>query len=783
MVSSLLLWALLLLPIVPAKRFAEWLFPRAEMIRLFFVALWFYIIIIQIQMQVLGVLGLMALPGALALGGATALGALWLPRPGQRLDVGALIKERFAAATPPERVAAVLLMLPTLYALMRLAGDGPYFMWDDWAYHGPVVTGMMRSDSVHFFRNNFAMYYPFNPHLLVFYTTLATGDLQWVWLPTVYWIFVGSVAWMVLALAAPARCLEFFLLGGAIFGMSQEVRWFQNAFCSTDVFGAIGLFSAFAVARPREGADDDEVRANALFCGMLIGYTIGTKNFFVVPGVGAAATCLYWSTWGRRLAERGTTAHLTMGGWVFGLGLLGTFITGSFWYFYNLLIAGNPVFPVKMLGFDGVVKARYFRKTTMYYFGERAQWSWDFWRDALSQWLLWPEPHGVMLNLGLVGGVVICGVAAWRVWWRKKASPVPLGMMPGMILGAAILLGAYPFLPYSGTFIGTDYLVISRRYLLFCFMVALAFWAYLAGTTLRGRKPMARVIRILFYLMLALEWPLLVWYKDYLYLKMFKFLKEAPYVTFSWLETESGIAWQLGNNYRNIGWDVYGWSLAVVGIIALLAVRLAPGTVQRLEVMGRLKMPILGGVAVGLLALAIVRPMVHPGPYRTFYPRWDTVQLARGANAVDQLPPDSRVGGLGGSMWEQWYLHGSRGQLEPVYLQNNGKVLEELHTAYRRGLIDPDDDDTQPRIGVPPQGVLLKPELFPERLRASTLDYLFVTQYAGGWPPQREIVRTMEDFKLIYEDGYCEIYQHLESPDEPLTKLPPAETLGEHLPI
>lgn len=777
-----------MLPVWPARRIAECLFPDVEPLRAFFIAVWCYILLVHFQMMILGTAGLLTLPWSLAFGVAIVAATMKLPPAKRPLNPGAALSAWFAAASPHARVAGVALAIPTLYCFVRLAAtEGPHFMWDDWAYHGPVVTGMMRSDSTRFFRHNMAMYYPFNPHLLNMETTLAGGTLAWTWMATTLWVFVASLAWATLSLNVDERGREFFLLAGALFGMSQEVRWFEQAFCPVDIAVAIALLSAFAVARPRGGAGDGELRLNALLCGLIVGYAVGTKHFYMVPSVCAALTCLYWSTLGRAAAFADRRAAWTMASQVFGLGFLGVFLSGSYWYLYNIVLTGNPLFPLRFAFFPGTIKGSGFRRTTFMWWGEQADWSPDFWANALKQWINWPFYMGVGMSVGLLAGVVVCAVLAWRRWSRQPEATFPVGVMPGMMAAAWLLLLAYPHLPYSGTYNVTDDLIISRRFLVFCLVGALAFWAHAAGWTTRGGwQPLAVPTRVAFWFLTITHWPFVrfdsmilpdaTWdLRAWFYYVWEQVALRNP--LFPWDPPAWGAYFQgrMAPADPFFPLDVAGWIAAMVLVVGVAVARLWPRAATRaLSLPTRMPWSLTAALAATITLVGVLRPLWFPGPYNTRIQSQDPT-LMHGVWALEQLPADSRIGSLSDTAWEVWWLSGSRGQFEPVFLHHNGAAIDELHTMFANDMVDNDDPEKLPRLGLPwSLNTFPRPDLFAERIRASRVDYVFCTKYPDcfWYPDQRDALRELADFALIYDNGFNEIYQRIDQPGEQPARIP-----------
>lgn len=133
--------------------------------------------------------------------------------------------------------------------------------------------------------------------------------------------------------------------------------------------------------------------------------------------------------------------------------------------------------------------------------------------------------------------------------------------------------------------------------------------------------------------------------------------------------------------------------------------------------------------------------------------------LKLGIAALEQLPKGARIAALSTRTWENGYLYGSRLQFQPVWLDEFGQRMPPLHTVYnwqRRKM-----KQDYPRYGVVHTEATVQPERFVANVRASGIDYLFVTKYSFStptWSPLRDAVLASSDMVKIHDDGFSEIY-------------------------
>jgi hypothetical protein len=170
----------------------------------------------------------------------------------------------------------------------------------------------------------------------------------------------------------------------------------------------------------------------------------------------------------------------------------------------------------------------------------------------------------------------------------------------------------------------------------------------------------------------------------------------------------------------------------------------------------------VGTILVAVLLVGAVRERILPPPYMSVINIEWTRVIPPMIEAIDKLPPGSRIGEYSMNGWESWYLCGSRLQHIPVLLWDKGHEMVPLHEAYYAGMID----DEYPRLGMRREGYMPNPESFADNLREVDLDYMVITKYLVGvledrWPIQRPFVQAMPEFELIWTDGDTEIYRRL----------------------
>ncbi len=600
---------------------------------------------------------------------------------------------------------------------------GLQLMSDDFAYHGPAIGAWYRTGTLDHPRIMFPSYYPFNGHIITLYTIFATGDLRWTWVATFFWLLLGCGALLHVTRCLPGGKLGWGLFSAAMFLVCSEVAFYHFYTLSpADVVGAVAFLSGFVVAFPRAGAPPREALARVFLSGALIGFAMGAKSTFALPGVVGGFGLLMIALLGPSPFAFAKRLWTTM-----GLLAVSAFLAGSYWYLWNWIHARNPVFPAKVLNFRGPGNDKSWGETKLTYFIENAGDS-GIWWEIGKQSINYPHVLGMV---GVIGLIVCAGFIGRQVGVAVRTREVsPLGHpLIWMFIAGLTLILQYPFLPYSGSFI-TNELIISQRYFLFFFLI--------------GAISLCWALANLGVLIRDAQW---------------RHIAEG---------TAAGalllvIMEVLGHNRQTVGSTqtipaLVAGALVAVGIFSV-------GKMPRFSLLAikRHAFAVVLIPALVLLPIAgMVREWILPPPYMKIIDIPATAPIPRIINAIDQLPDGSRIGKFSLNTWEYGYLCGSRFQHEPVILWEQGPALITLHEAYYARMID----EGYPRFGLPRQGYLPNPDTFSEKLRQVDLDYLLVTQYLMGvfdgiWPPQRAFIQRMPEFELVWSDENSEIYKRL----------------------
>ncbi len=721
--TTLLLMLFVALPGIVAVRLSGYFFGEAEWWRRALAAGCMVPLLIYGSLMALAPFALLKLWPVLAFMVVLAAASLAIPRVPWRLDEfeASYFKPRWQVA-----VAGGLSIAAFLVFLLGNYVTGTAYMSDDYAYHGNAIAGWYRTGTLNHPRILFASYYPLNSHVITLYTIFPTGDLRWTWLATGYWLLLGSAAFLALTRCLPRYTLGWGLLTVAFFLINRQVSWHHfYTLTPADVSGAVAFLGAFVVSIPRKDAGPREALARVALGAMMLGFAMGTKASFAAASVAGGFGLLFMSLFGPSplpfFKRLGTS---------FGLIGLGAFSTGSYWFLWNWAYARNPLFPARVLNFRGPGHDRWWGETKLINHIKEAPDNGIF-KDIWDQAIDWPPALGV---LSLIGIIACIGFAAWLVCKVvRDRSVAPLGHpLLWMFIGTGILVVQYPFMPFSGSFddvTGHD-LWINHRFVIAFFMVgAITVCWGLSSLTASIRHPLGSRV--------------------------------ASAVAFLF------IAYHL--------WDCFPANGRGDGNTQSIPARLAGAAAGVLI----LVLPLLGGVresfarlpvrlvATGLLLAAIafagtIRERILPPPYMSVIKIDWTKIIPSMIDAIDRLPPGSRIGEFSMNGWESWYLCGSRLQHEPVLIWDRGREMMPLHEVYYSGMID----EGYPRFGLRRVGYLPNPDTFADNLRQVDMDYMFITRYLVGvlddaWPIQRPYIQEMPEFELIWSDGNSEIYRRV----------------------
>ncbi|MCC5876384.1 MAG: hypothetical protein JJU11_09230 [Candidatus Sumerlaeia bacterium] len=674
--------ALLLLPAFTAHRIANHLLNRFSPIARLVVAMSLWVLLIWTVLFVLAPFAMIRTIPVLFLMTLLAVAAC-------RLEDKVEAPFRFPQLPFLTKAGLALFVGALLAHAARMYTTGAIFFSDDYAYHGPVVTEWLRSGTLTHPMINFASYYPLNSHLTTLYLSLPAGNFRWSWLVNLYWIALGGAALVALVSQRGPAAIACAGLAGAMFLLTREVDWYGAALTSTDIAGSVALLAAFAIlVHTPPSPTGRELVVVSLLAGLMIGFSIGTKVNNVIPGVFALGYGLFFL---RRMND-GWKSSLPYVGWA----ALGVFLTGSYWYFRNLITTNNPVFPVRVWFFTGPGTPHVFEQSKMTWFFRNTEDVWELGKEVLRLALDWPTFFGILAAVGLLFGCIIVAVWAFRLI-RYRDTQLLTQPLPWLVLGALALLVVYPSMPYSGAYIGSSELLVARRYFLYSFMVGLLVCSWLAGSA-GGRK--FATIFALVALVVLVHWP----------------------------RTGAGF----------------------VGIVAAVAFMAYP-------IMERAGWRVLSllGVAVVLLVVT-VRELTHDRPWMTFQVHRERIGFQQVMDALGTLESGARIAQYDHNSWETWHLYGPHLTLQPVLLDARGDEMRPLRLAYSQRRERPYDALGVPgmRMTIPPEEFLANLSAVQlDYLLIGRWDF------HPEWPPQRAILLSSSALELVVANEYSELYR------------------------
>ena len=370
--------------------------------------------------------------------------------------------------SPPSiwtRLAFLITALAFGYASWTIFGSGTKFGWDTLTYHGVSPAWWLQQHSLGLAPYNYQSYYPMNVELASLWFMLpfridAHANLAvFLWLSIIlasFWVHARRLAFPPLLCAIALACFLF----------SPKVQARFTYFTSGDLALAAMLSAMIAFTWvPREKA---RPLARAFLAGLAGGLAVGMKPtaapYVLLVALAWTARCRAGNESERRSRKRERLV-------VYGLGVT---LMGSYWYFRNLFLTGNPLFPAEIGPFGGPLNVAARNQTALLPL-LLAEWdSLEMWGRVLGKYLDRPLALGFLAVFGYGAGLW----AAIRSKDPKRRSHLVL------LVGCGLLFSAmFPFQPFSATanrpHAGVLYLA---RYVTFSFLVGLmllpAAWSF-----------------------------------------------------------------------------------------------------------------------------------------------------------------------------------------------------------------------------------------------------------------------------------------------------------------
>ncbi len=314
----------------------------------------------------------------------------------------------FAPAPDPSsavfRRSRQRLLWPLWPALGLIAIDVAVFLpaspvnWDAMTYHLYLPARWLQEGGLFHvptvFSDNSAAFAPQNGALFFTWQMALLGSDATCNVAQVFCLAFLAVAVYRLALLLGARRQPALMAATMVFVLAPLRRWTTTA--NVDVFmvafwtGALYWSLSYLVRRDR---------GSLLACGLATGLAAGTKTVALPLVLFPVALVLIALSRDRRLLRLGTFAALATG-------------AGGWWYFANLWRYGNPLFPLDILGFDGVYDSQTLRQSL-------------FRIDGISRWAeaMWSALGATTCLLAVAGFLGL----AWQAATPRR-RPAALGL-------------------------------------------------------------------------------------------------------------------------------------------------------------------------------------------------------------------------------------------------------------------------------------------------------------------------------------------------------------------
>ncbi|MBP9717881.1 glycosyltransferase family 39 protein [Candidatus Gracilibacteria bacterium] len=345
----------------------------------------------------------------------------------------------------------VLFILRLFFALLELP-----FEYDSGAYHLPMVVEWLRTGSLwNVYYSAFAGpvgFYPGNGELLTL----------WLYLPFHSDLFANLLnfflyPWLFIALYQLGRTLGFarnVAIGIAALFMYMPQSLQQLGTPQVDIFFTLTfvlvLYFGIQYFKKMELVD-------LFLCGLSVGFCVGTKYlglpYLALPLLVLAGFILYK----KRKWPVKVLAH-------YGAGIGALLMGGGFWFVRNMVITGNPLFPLEVK-VGGVTLLQGYGDLTAHLATTSVKY-------ALSSVAVAKEVVGALWQVTGVSGILFLTGGALAFLYTVKSWRVSL------ILIASFLYGFFVYVSSPFTY---ENLLANMRYAMPLFIVGLLPWGYVVG--------------------------------------------------------------------------------------------------------------------------------------------------------------------------------------------------------------------------------------------------------------------------------------------------------------
>jgi membrane protein implicated in regulation of membrane protease activity len=346
---------------------------------------------------------------------------------------------------------------------------GTYFGPDDLVYHATIPAQWIVDKKITLVPFSYQTYYPFNAEIMSLWFMLPFHNDTNASITSFYWVLLSLVAIITILHSLGYTAASCILISTIFIGSTgvqgTSVQKILQSFSANDLVGPAMVLAGIALLFTNGRLSLRDRSVNSLYCGLMMGYAVGTKVSFAP----IAVVIVLWLL----LARDDVNSFRQRTSFVL-LFILGMVVTGGFWYIRNVLITGNPLYPAEFGPFRGPFSLDDQHRTKLI--------SWIIQSPTdLNQWLRiardlgnWPLHYGIISTIGYITAIYFL-IKNWpnrvKVVWRRQAL---------LLIAGVLLFITFFLLPYSATTNHpTTGMRAANRYLIFSYAIGLLLFSRL----------------------------------------------------------------------------------------------------------------------------------------------------------------------------------------------------------------------------------------------------------------------------------------------------------------
>jgi hypothetical protein len=348
---------------------------------------------------------------------------------------------------------------------------GTYFGPDDLVYHASIPAQWIVDKKITLVPYSYQGYYPLNAEIMSLWFMLPFQSDTYTSITSFYWVLLSLAAIIAIHRSLGYSVTTCLLIGSILISSTgvqgTSVQRILQSVSANDLVGPAMVLAGIALLFTNDRLSLRDRSVNSLYCGLMVGYAVGTKISFAP----IAVVIVLWLLLARE--DINSFRQRTSFVLIFILGLV---VTGGFWYTRNVLITGNPLFPAEFGPFRGPFGMDDQYRTKLI--------SWIIQSPTdINQWLRigkglgnWPLHFGIISTIGYVAAIYFL----IKNWSNRVSAGVVWRYHVLLLAAGLILFFTFFLLPFSAT---TNHpsmgLRPANRYVIFSFAIGLLLFSRL----------------------------------------------------------------------------------------------------------------------------------------------------------------------------------------------------------------------------------------------------------------------------------------------------------------